>query len=599
VSVKNLALEQDKELRELIWKAALLNAVSHDGKAQAGAMVGKVLGERQDLRSCVKELAVVINSVVNEVNSYSFVEQKAIVEQNWPETQKKEKPEEKKLPPLPNADKFKQIVTRFSPNPDCVLHLGSARAIVLSHEYARMHNGKFILRFEDTDPKIKRPALEFYDSIRKDLKWLGIQVDEEYIQSDRLSIYYEYVEKLVSLGAAYVCECKQEVFHKIALSREACPCRNLSSAEQLDRWHKMLNGDYKEGQAVVRVKTELDHPNPAVRDWPALRIIDTKKYPHPRVGSKYTLWPLYNLAAGIDDYLMGMTHVIRGKEHYTNMIRQKYMYQALGWEYPEAIHYGRLKITDAFLSKSKIIAGVREGTYTGFDDPRLGTFSALRKRGVTPEAIKKMIIDVGIKANDVTLSWENLYSYNRKILDASSDRYFFVPEPIELKVNGVPKEFISKLPLHPEKPERGFREYIITPNKADASASFWVSKKDAMNMEQGKIVRFMELFNIGITKINQQSTIDAVEPKLLAVEAKYLSEAYEDVRKSKASIIQWIPKDTEVTCEIILQNAQIVTGFAERESKKLKPDIIIQFERFGFTRVDKVDQKLIVYYAHK
>jgi glutamyl-tRNA synthetase len=329
-----------------------------------------------------------------------------------------------------------------------------------------------------------------------------------------------------------------------------------------------------------------------------LRIIDTKKYPHPRVGSKYTLWPLYNLAAGIDDYLMGITHIIRGKEHYTNMVRQKYMYQALGWEYPEAIHYGRLKITDAFLSKSKIMAGVKDGTYTGYDDPRLGTFVALHKRGVMPEAIKKMIIDVGIKANDVTLSWENLYSHNRKLLDAISDRYFFVIEPLELKVSGIPKEFHSKLPLHPEKPERGFREYTLTPDK-ETSASFWISKKDAVNMEQGKIVRFIELFNIEITKVDKKATIDAIESKLLTVEAKYSSESYEDVRKIKAPLIHWISKGTEVPCEIVLQNAQIVIGFAERESKKLKSDMIIQFERFGFTRIDEVNQKIIGYYAHK
>jgi glutamyl-tRNA synthetase len=595
-----LALEQDNSLKELIRKAALLNAVSHDGKAQAGAMVGKVLGERQDLRSRVKELSVVINSVVNEVNSLTLAEQKAIVEQNWPETQKKEKPEEKHLPPLPNADKYKQIVTRFSPNPDCVLHLGSARAIVLSHEYARMYNGKFILRFEDTDPKIKKPSLEFYDSIRRDLKWLGVKVDEEYIQSDRLPIYYEHVEKLVGLGAAYVCECKQEVFHKIALSRQACPCRDLPASEQLERWHKMLDGGYKEGQAVVRVKTELDHPNPAVRDWPALRIIDTKKYPHSRTGSKYTLWPLYNLAAGIDDHLMGMTHIIRGKEHYTNMIRQKYMYNALGWEYPEAIHYGRLKITGAFLSKSKIIAGVKDGTYAGFDDPRLGTFAALRKRGITPEAIKKMIVDVGTKANDVTLSWENLYSYNRKILDAASNRYFFVSEPIELKVAGLPKAFVSKLPLHPEHPERGCREYTVAPAMGEAAVSFWVSKKDAMGFEQGKIIRLMELFNIEVTRVDKQSTIDAVEPKLMSVEAKFSSESYEDVRKIKAQLIQWIPKGTEFHCEVVLQDASVMAGFAESECKKLKPDTIIQFERFGFTRVDTVDTvKMVAYYAHK
>ena len=261
-----MAVENDVNLRELIRKAALLNAVSHDGKAQAGAMVGKVLGERADLRSKVKELSVAINAIVAEVNALSLAEQKAIVEKNWPETQKKEKPEEKRLPALPNADKYDQIVTRFSPNPDCVLHLGSARAILLSHEYARLNNGKFILRFEDTDPKVKRPSLVFYDSIRQDLKWLGCKIDEEYIQSDRLPIYYEYTERLIADGNAYVCECPPEEFRKNTIIKQACPCRSLSSSEELERWTQMLNGSYSEGQAVVRIKTDLEHPNPAVRD---------------------------------------------------------------------------------------------------------------------------------------------------------------------------------------------------------------------------------------------------------------------------------------------------------------------------------------------
>ena len=583
-----MALENDNDLREQIRKAALLNGVSHDGKAQAGALVGKILGERQDLRSRVKDLSTVINSVVNEVNSLSLGEQKAIVEEKWPETQKKEKTEEKKLPPLPNANKYAQIVTRFSPNPDCVLHLGSARAILLSHEYARIYKGKFILRFEDTDPKIKKPSLEFYESIRDDLKWLGCKVDEEYIQSDRLPIYYEYTERLIGDGNAYVCECPTEEFRKKIIAKQACPCRSLPAAENLERWHRMLNGGYTEGQAVVRVKTDLENPNPAVRDWPALRIIDTKKYPHPRVGSKYIVWPLYNLAAGLDDHLMGMTHIIRGKEHYTNMVRQKYMYQYLGWDYPEAIHYGRLKITGAFLSKSKIVQGIKEGIYTGFDDPRLGTFLALRKRGITPEAIKKMIVDVGIKSNDVTLSWENLFSYNRKILDATSHRYFFVPTPVELKVLEVPKIYHAKLPMHPEKPEQGFREYTMLPQGNEKAVTFWISKKDAEAMETDDIIRLMELFNIKI-----ESKIDNSET------ATFVSESYDDIRKIKAPLIQWIPKCEEVPCQIVMPDATVIEGFAESACKKLKPDGIIQFERFGFTRIDEVNQKIVGYYAHK
>ncbi|MDR0372853.1 MAG: glutamate--tRNA ligase [Nitrososphaerota archaeon] len=583
-----MALENDTELREFIRKAALLNAVGHYGKAQAGALVGKVLGEKAEYRNRVKELSGVINTVVAEVNSLAFPEQKAIVEKNWPETQKKPEAEEKKLPPLPNADKFRVITTRFSPNPDCVLHLGSARAIVLSYEYAHMYGGKFILRFEDTDPKTKKPQLEFYESIRQDLKWLGCSWDEEYIQSDRLEIYYNIVGKMVGGGNAYVCECTPEEFRKKAVAKEACPCRNIPSGDQLQRWQKMLDYGYQEGEAVVRVKTELDHPNPAIRDWPALRIIDTKKYPHPRVGSKYHLWPLYNLAAGIDDHLMGMTHIIRGKEHYTNMVRQKYMYQHLGWGYPEAIHYGRLKITGAALSKSKIAAGIKDGDYTDFDDPRLGTFVALKKRGIQPEAITKMIIEVGVKPNDVTLSWENLYAHNRKILDATSNRYFFVAEPVELKVGGLPKIFDAKLSLHPEHPERGFREYTIKPESDESTAVFWISKKDAETIQTEQTMRLMELFNIQINTKAANS-----------ITAAYVSESYEDIRKIKAQLIQWIPKGAEYPAEVVHQDASVTRGFAESACKKLKPDDIIQFERYGFVRINEAGEKLIAYYAQK
>ncbi|MEJ5328210.1 MAG: glutamate--tRNA ligase [Candidatus Bathyarchaeia archaeon] len=585
-----MTLENDSALRELILKVALLNALQHDGKAQMGAIIGKVIGERKDLKTQAKELSSLISKVVNEVNSLSLDEQKRKVEEKWPEALKKEKASEaeKQLPPLPNVDKYAQVVTRFSPNPDCVLHLGSARAIILSHEYARLYKGRFILRFEDTDPKVKKPVLEFYERIREDLAWLGCKIDEEYIQSDRLPVYYKYAEQLLREGNAYVCVCQPEQFRKRILKSTPCSCRDLSPEEQLERWRLMLEGGYSEGQAVVRVKTDLTHPNPAVRDWPALRIIDTEKYPHPRVGSKFRVWPLYNMAAGIDDHLMGVTHVIRGKEHLTNQVRQEYMYKHLGWSYPEAIHYGRLKITGAFLSKSKIVQGMREGIYRGWDDPRLATFAALRKRGITPAAIKKMIIDVGPKTADVTLSWENLYAYNRKLLDPQSDRYFFVSEPVELRVKNVPNTLTVKLPLHPEKPEGGFREYSLTSEGKDSAACFWIAKKDAEAAKMGEMLRLMELFNVKIESATANS-----------LEAQFASTAYEDARKAKAKLIHWILKGKEVPCKVVMPDAAISSGFAESACKRLKPDTIIQFERFGFVRIDKNDTELVVYYAHK
>jgi glutamyl-tRNA synthetase len=580
--------KEDVSLKELVRKSALLNAVKHDGRAQASPVVGKILGEKPEYRGNVKELSAFINEVVNEVNNLSFAEQKRIVEEKWPETLVKEKTEEKHLPPLSNVANYRQIVTRFSPNPDCVLHLGSARAIVLDHEYARMYKGKFVLRFEDTDPKIKRPVTEFYDQIRKDLAWLECKPDEEYIQSDRIPIYYDHAERLLKEGNAYICTCSPEHFRKTILEEKPCNCRNLSAEENLNRWKQMLEGGYVEGEAVLRVKTDLHHPNPAVRDWPAARMIDTEKFPHPRVGSKYRVWPLYNLACGVDDHLMGITHIIRGKEHLTNEVRQQYMYRHLGWEYPEAIHYGRLKITGATLSKSKIVQGMREGIYKSWDDPRLATFAALRRRGIQPDAIKKMIIDVGPKTSDVILSWENLYAYNRKILDPSTDRYFFVQDPIELTVRKVPKSFDVKLNLHPDHPERGFRGYRIQPHESDESVLLWVSKKDVDASKVGTMLRLMELFNVKIEKANVYSA-----------EGLFVSESYEEARKDKAQLIHWIPVGNDFPCEVVMPDASVVEGVAEGACRKLRPDEIVQFERFGFVRIDQVNTKLIAYLAQK
>jgi glutamyl-tRNA synthetase len=317
-------------------------------------------------------------------------------------------------------------------------------------------------------------------------------------------------------------------------------------------------------------------------------VLDTEKHPHPRVGSKYRVWPLYNLAAGVDDHLMGVTHIIRGKEHLTNEVRQTFMYKHFGWKYPEAIHYGRLKISGATLSKSKIVQGIREGIYKSWDDPRLATFLALRRRGIKPEAIKKMIIDVGPKTSDVILSWENLYAYNRKILDPATDRYFFVQNPIELTVRHVSRNFDVKLGLHPDHPERGFREYVIQPRGNDHSVSLWVSGKDVDSSKVGELIRLMELFNVRIEKAN-----------LYSAEAIFVSEPYEDARKAKAQLIHWVPMGDDAPCKVVMPDATVTEGVAESACRKLKLDDIVQFERFGFVRIDQIGAELTAYFAQK
>jgi glutamyl-tRNA synthetase len=161
-----------------------------------------------------------------------------------------------------------------------------------------------------------------------------------------------------------------------------------------------------------------------------------------------------------------------------------------------------------------------------------------------------------------------------------------VPEPFELRVLGVPETFHAKLQLHPEKPERGFREYTVAPQGEERAVGFWVSRRDAEAMETGKVVRLMELFNV---KVNRTADLTT---------ATFASESYEEARKIKAQPIQWIPKGTEFQCQVVMPDAKVTEGFAENACKKLKPDAIIQFERFGFTRVEEVNQKMVAYYAH-
>ena len=578
---------EKKETKELIKKIVLLNALKYDGRATPKPIFSKLLGENPQFRKQINEISPMINSIVHEVNTLSLKEQQKIVAEKWPEALVEETIEEKKqLPPLLNVDKYKKIVTRFSPNPDFVLHLGSARAILLSYDYAKMYNGSFLLRFEDTDSKTKKPKMEFYDAVREDLEWLGCKWDGEFIQSDRLEIYYDHAEKLIRTGNAYVCTCEREVFQEKSRAGKSCPCRMLVTQDNVVLWKQMLDGKYCEGDAVVRVKTDLDHPNPAVRDWPALRIIDAAKYPHPRIGSKYHVWPLYNFSTGIDDHLMGVTHIIRGKEHLTNQTRQEYMYRYFGWEYPETIHYGRLKITGASLSKSEIVKGMNSGLYKHWDDPRLATLAALRKRGITSEAIHSMIIDVGPKPQDVVLSWKNLYAHNRKQIDPTAKRYFFVKDPMKIVVENVPHAFTIKIPIHPDHPEMGVRNFQVNPEMG--KAIILISKEDIEGITGKSAVRLMDLFNFRMKKKENG-----------AIQTTFLSESYEDAKKLGAPLIHWIPVGNGVPCQVVMPDASVVKGVAEDACRALKSNEIIQFQRVGFVRIDSFSERLIAYFAHR
>ena len=571
------------ERRAAVLKYAVLNASQHGGKARTGPVLSRLIGEFPKLRARAKELMPLVAEVVGEVNSWSLERQQSMLRERWPELLEPKAVERKRgLPPLSNVERFKEIRTRFAPNPDGPLHLGSARPIILCDEYARMYRGKFILRFEDTSPEVKSPIPVMYDWIMEDLRWLGAEPDEVYVQSERLPIYYGYVEKLLAMGAAYVCTCASADFKELYLAMKACPCRDLPAEVHLNRWEKMLDGTYEKGEAVVRIKTEVNHPNPAVRDWPALRISTA---PHPRVGERYRVWPLYNFSCAIDDHEMAISHIIRGKEHEVNTTRQRYVFDHLGWEYPEILNVGRLGLEVGVLSKSKIRAGVEEGIYSGWDDPRLGTLRALRRRGIQPEAIRELMIEVGPKPVNAVLSRGNIASANRRIIEPRANRFFFVEDPIPLHVSGIDGEHIARLPLHPDHPERGTRDYLVKPE--GGRAPFVVSKRDEERMTPGNVVRLMGLFNIEITE---------VEPG--RIDANFHTKDYKEARTLEAPFIHWLPESVGIEAKVVMPNASVAKGLVEPRCSELSSDEMIQFERFGFVRVDS-PAPFVAYYTHK
>lgn len=549
--VNKMAISSDDDA--LVRKYVLANATQHEGVAQAKSVLGKLLGDHPELRERALDLRYRVERVTEEINRLSLAKQQQELERLGGYVETAKRMERKGLPDLERKDRF---VVRFAPNPDGALHLGNARPAILNDEYARRYKGRFILRFDDTDPKVKTPEKAFYKWIRDDLKWLRIRIHKEAIASKRLLIYYKYAERLVKMGAAYVCTCDVNEWKKLRSSSRACKCRQLDIKTHTRRWRSMLSHKYKEGEAVLRIKTDLEAKNPAVRDWAAMRIVNKPNHPL----SNKKVWPLYNFASAIDDKLLEITHIFRGQEHSTNEVKQRYLYDHFKWEYPIVVTLGRFSLAGMVLSKSQIRDGIAKRMYRGWDDLRLGTLRALKRRGFQPEALREIIVEIGPKPSDITISQENLAAYNRKIIDKTANRYFFIPNPKKIIVKNI-KIKSAKLPLHPDV-KRGWRLFKI-------GKVFYIDQEDFINYK-GQEVRLKELCNI---KLGEASEYSGAELK--------------PVPK-----IQWVPEH-HIPVHVNFPEREI-KGYGESNLLKAKVGDVVQFERFGFVRLEKIGKKLAV-----
>ncbi len=573
------------DLENEIRKVVLDNAVKYDGLPNVKSVMGALLGSRADLRKQAKEVKDLVERIVSEVASMDPEAQRAELKRIAPElledTEIAPAEEEKELPELPNLDKWDKVVMRLAPFPSGPLHIGNARMVILNDQYVKRYNGKLILVFDDTigsAEKIVEP--DAFDLIPEGLNYLGVKWHDTVYKSDRLELFYDYAEDLIKRQEAYVCDCDAEVWrtqHKAV--GIPCNCRNIGVNDNLERWTKMLDGTYEERAAAVRLKTGMDDPDPAMRDHVILRISETD---HPRVGSKYRVWPLLEYSWGIDDHELGISHILRGKDLVKEGKIEQHIWNIYEWKHPELMYYGRLRFSDAKLSKSKSRKEVQDGTYSGWNDPRTWSLQSLERRGIDPRALEKAMVDLGLSIVDISFSMKAVYSENRKLLDAEAPRFFFVEAPIWLNPQDLPNTVKNaEAPVHPDFPERGNRDIPL-----GNPIILGISTKDYSRLGNGDLFRLKDLANFELKKGKVPSCV-------------FHSLDVDVVRETNSPILHWIPKEAAVPVEMINIDASIIEGLAEPSIANIESGTFLQFERVGFAKIYETRPKIRAAFSHK
>lgn len=553
------------EMRDLIYKYALKNAWEH-GQAKAKPVVSKVLGEKKELRKNAKVVIEKTKEIVQDVNGLSSSEINEELEKIAPEFLEEEEPEEEGLPDLPNVEG--EIRMRMAPFPSGPLHIGNARMALLNDMYVKKYDGELLLVIDDTIGSEEKPPIkEAYEWVKQDLEWLGIDYDETYLKSDRMQLYYSWAEKLIKKGAAYVCHCSSEKIGKYREEGKACNHRERSIDENLEEWGKMLAEEYTVGEAVLRAKTDIEHPDPAFRDRVLFRISNRE---HPKVGTKYHVWPMLEVSWGVDDYELGITHILRGKDLVIEDKMETWLWDVFGIEErPEFIHYGLLGLESGTLSKSTARKKIQEGRLEGWDDPRTWSILSLKKRGFKPESIRQFIRELGLSLADNEMPLKILYSINRSNIDKESNRYFCIINEKQITIEGK-NEFKPKLPKHPNI-DRGTRKFTMGPK-------ILIEQADYNTLQKEKKIRLQHFCNIEygdgtVRYAKDQNTL------------------------YNLPIIHWLPAQGNLKGTILMPDGEKKKVLVENNIMDEQIGNTIQFVRVGFGRIDS-KKPLIIRYTH-
>jgi glutamyl-tRNA synthetase len=559
-------------LEDTVRQYSLQNAIKFDGKAQPKAVLGKIMAEYPQLNA--REALQLIQEIIEDVNALSLDDQRRELEEKAPELLEKKVGEKKSLPDLPNA-RMGSVITRFPPEPNGYLHIGHAKAAFVDYEYAQKYKGCFILRFDDTNPL--NESLEFYETQKEDLKWLGIEWDQEYRTSDHLPQHYELAEKLIKDNHAYVCTCPEEKIRETRKKGVNCPCRKKSTFSDWKNFFTM-----GEGEAIVRLKADMSSVNTAMRDPTLFRIID---HPHPIHGTKYRAWPTYDFCGAVEDSISGVTHPFRTKEYELRDEVYFFLLDCLGLRKPHLMEFARLSIVGMPVSKRKIKPLIDQKLVMGWDDPRLPTLKGLQRRGILSEAIREFVLSQGLSKAESSVTFDQVEAHNRKILDPVTQRFFFVPNPVQLEVSKAPKGVIS-IKNHPSS-NLGIR-------KIQTSSTFFIPQTDADDLKTGEIFRLKDLFNVTLTEkkniLYGEFTGGKVIPSTKKIQWVTNNHIPLSILKPSALFINDVFQP---------QSLEKIRGYAEKALSYVSNKAIVQCERFGFIKIEKTGAGMKGIFIHK
>ena len=550
-------------MEKAIEKYALENAVKFKGKANPKALVGKIMGEFTEARENPKNTMEMINEIVSDVNKLSLDSQKEKLQELAPELLEKKEIKERDI--FSSLKVTSKVNTCFPPGVEKYPHIGHAKALMVNYLLAQKYNGKFFIRYEDTNPKLVKK--EFYAIMEENFKWLGVKWDKSFHASDYMDLYYELAEKMINKNKAYVCTCEDvQESRKLGI---ACTCRSHTKKVNIDLWKDMFNQN--EGYAILRLKIDLKHKNSTMRDPTIFRIIDEK---HARTGTKYKVWPNYDFQNSVMDSHTDVDIRLRSKEFELRSELQRWIQKELGIRETSTYEFARFNLTGVESSGRVIREKIEHGELLGWDDPSLTTLVALRRRGFQPKAIIDFLLSTGITKNEATLTWDDLIMHNKRLLDEEAERYFFVEDPVEIVVKDAPEQKI-KLKKNPNN-EKGFREFKV-------KDTFLISKLDYKNIKSKELIRLMDCLNF--EKKGKEFVFNSLD--------------YKGFKGKGKKIIHFLPNSDLIDVEILMPDKKVVNGKGSKYLKNLKVGNVIQFERFGFCRLDRIlKTKLIFWFTH-